>query len=92
MDVTHVRRKQDNLKYGLQEPVYIILQEYDFSFLQHEIDKFVESWKSGVSIQDIAARIMRPVQEVFLLALDLIERNKINQRNGGVWGENLNCM
>lgn len=86
MDITHIRRRQDIAKSELQEPVYIILQEYDFSFLQHEIDKFVEAWSRGDPLADIAARIMRPVQEVFLLALDLIERNRITARAGGVYG------
>lgn len=86
MDAEHYRRHQDYIKQEPPEQLYIALEGYDFSFLQCEIDYVLSAWPKGESIDMMAEKLMRPVAEIFILCLDLAEKQKIKRRAGAIWG------
>lgn len=69
-----------------KEKLIICCEQWDFSWLAHEINSVIGAWNSGESIQSIAESVDRPVEEVFLLLLDLASQDKITSRKNGIYG------
>ncbi|MGY5350240.1 hypothetical protein [Bacillus subtilis] len=66
--------------------LYIMLQDYDFSWKSKEIEAVKMQWAEGVPINEIAASIKRPIKEVFLLIYDLLDNGQIEKREGSIYG------
>lgn len=66
--------------------LYIMLQDYDFSWKSKEIEAVKTQWAEGVPINRMAASIKRPIKEVFLLIYDLLESGQIEEREGSIYG------
>lgn len=64
---------------------YIALLGLDFSWDSNDVEKITAMWKNGINIEKIADRFSRPVDEVFILLLDLARKNKISERPGGIY-------
>lgn len=69
--------------------LYIALDnlDIDFTWYPDEVDHVIQAWESGMHIADIAAAFRRTDTEVFLLLLDLANKGKIDEREGGVFGK-----
>ena len=67
-------------------PLYIACEEYDFIWLESEIDMVRQLWRKGVSIVEIAKTVKRNVNEVAILIMDQNEHGEIGNRKGGVFG------
>jgi len=73
-----------------QEPVEIILTDFDFGWTARDKKQVIELWKSGVSIVDIAEQV-RPdkygQEEVMFLIIHMIYSKEIRKRKGGMFGK-----
>lgn len=66
--------------------VYLALEDLDFCWDEKEIEDFRKMWDAGFSILDIAAAFDRDPDEVLILAIDQGKHEKIQPRQGGVFG------
>jgi hypothetical protein len=66
--------------------MYIACEDMDFVWKEHQVVLFEEMWNRGMHIKDIAKMLRRPVDEVFILALDRARAGAIAKREGGIFG------
>lgn len=66
---------------------YIACEQYNFEWVQQDLDRFRALWKSGAHIEDIAAKLKRRPAEVAMLIIDQADQGKIAKRKGGAYGE-----
>ena len=76
----------DRYKIRPTEHLYIALEELDFSWRESEIADVVTMWTEGYHIADIAKKLSRKSEEVFVMLMDLAMRDKIEYRIGSVRG------
>lgn len=63
--------------------------DVNFLFKMKEIEKFLELWNEGESLEDIADEIKRKPFEISLLIMDLDLRGLITHRKKGIFGGEL---
>ena len=80
------RGSRDKAKVELTGPVYIALDSFDLSFYQDEKAEIKKLWKQNLSLQDIAEKVDREVEEVFCLLLDLAYKGMVCGRKVGLGG------
>jgi len=80
-DVTHRRQK-----HALAERV-IVLEDLDFAWTKEQVARFREMWKAGVSLEEMAERLRRDLDEVALLAMHERRQGNIEPRPGGWKGD-----
>ena len=68
------------------EKLYIALKELDFSFEQFELDITIDMWNRGRYIGTIVNELQRDCDEIAILIMSLRRDNKIEDREGGLWG------
>jgi len=78
--------RPDRLKLRPKNELVIVLEDLDFSWFPHEIEKVKRFWAFGWHIADIAKQVKRDQDEVAILIIHLARRNKIGRRRGGVFG------
>ena len=66
--------------------LYIACEDMDFSWYQWEIDTVIEKWTNNHCITEIADALDRDCDEVAILLIDLARKEKIQPREGGIWG------
>ncbi|MGG3871640.1 hypothetical protein [Brevibacillus laterosporus] len=65
-------------------PLYIACEDYDFIWLESEIDEVRQLWREHESIASIAKKIKRDIDEVTLLIIDQIRHGMIRKRKGSL--------
>lgn len=60
--------------------------DVNFLFKMKEMERFMELWNDGESLQDIAKEIKRKPFEIALLIIDLDLRGLIMPRKKGIFG------
>ena len=55
-------------------------------FYWEEVDAFIDLWKEGIHLVDIASKLGCDVDEAFILALDLTVQGTIDKRLHGIFG------
>ena len=80
------RRVKDGKKLRPEKELYFALDTLDLSFFQCEIEEISQLWDEGYHIADIADCTDREVEEVAVLIMDLARKNKVEKREGGVFG------
>jgi len=73
-------------KYRPREQLYIACADMDFSWYRDEVKQFRQWWREGVSLDEMAERLNRDVDEVAILVIDQKRKRKIKNRPGGLWG------
>lgn len=79
-------KASDLAKIRPHEELYIALQELDFSWYPHEVERVIEMWERGTPIWDMSVEFGRCQEEVFLLLLDLAMNGRVKRRPGGICG------
>lgn len=51
-----------------------------------QIDKIIELWQAGVQLADIADAVGLDWNDAAIILIDLLRREKINERPGGAYG------
>ena len=69
-----------------ENEVVIILQDMEFAWTKEDILKVKKMWNEDSSFNEIIKSIKREGDEVFLLLLHLSRNNKIQSREGFLWG------
>lgn len=80
------RQRIDRRKYRPRVTLYIALEDLDFSWFPHEVEKVRVLWGQGKSIYQIAKSFERDPDEVTLLIMSLARERKIVYRPGGAIG------
>ena len=62
---------------------HICMIDYNFAWLESEIDYVKRLWNKGVPLEDIPEKLNRPLIEVWLLLWELLEEKKIKKRRYG---------
>ncbi len=78
------RRKRD--KRRPPEPLYIALMDMDLSWYADEVSRIIELWNAGAPLEHMAKEMARDPDEVGILLLDLARGKRIENREGGVFG------
>lgn len=65
---------------------YIALIDLDFSWSWPKIVLVKKMWNEGYHIAEIAKEVNRIIDEVALLIIDLARKGKVEQRQGGIFG------
>ena len=65
---------------------YIALEDADFAWRPEDIKKVKAWWKHGVDLLEMAQRLKRNQDEVFVLLLDQARHKHIDGRPGGIFG------
>lgn len=65
---------------------YIACFDLDFSWSEKQVKRVIAYWNSGYHIAEIAKKVDRIIDEVALLIIDLARKEKIDEREGGVFG------
>ena len=60
---------------------------FDVKFYPEEVTELKSMWNNGSSLPEIANRLGRDIEEAFILALDLACKGVIDNRIGGLWGD-----
>ncbi len=79
-------KSQDRQKLQPQRRLTIILEDMDLSWYPDEIGRFLEMWKSGAPLLEMAAVFDRDPDEVLLLVIDQVRGKHIAARPGGYLG------
>lgn len=66
--------------------IYIACEDLDFVWDEHDLIEFINDWKSGKSIFQLADRFQREQDEIAILILDLARKGMIDKREGGIFG------
>ena len=69
------------------EPLHIVGHNWQLQWYQSEIERVIKLWNAGYSLPVIARRLESEPLFIFLLLVDLAERNKIKRRPGFIWGD-----
>ncbi|MGO4890676.1 helix-turn-helix domain containing protein [Anaerobacillus sp. MEB173] len=67
--------------------IYTALEELDFHWDEREVAEFIRLWKRGLSLQKIANKFSRDIDEAAVLVLDLARKKRITPREFGVGGD-----
>lgn len=62
--------------------VYIACEEMDHTWKESQLQEFSRLWKDGFTIIQIASYFRRPVKEVVILAVDLIDKRRLDELLG----------
>lgn len=65
---------------------YIACFNLDFSWSEKQVKRVIAYWNSGYHIAEIAEKVDRIIDEVAILIIDLARKEKIEERQGGVFG------
>jgi hypothetical protein len=65
---------------------YIALEDLDFMWTDDDLITVKEMWTGGKSLDSIAVRVKRPLDEVAVLIMDLARKEKIILRTSGFEG------
>ena len=76
----------DKAKLRPVDELHIALQDLDFSWYPVQVQEAKKLWKEGWGVDEIAQKVGREGDEVFLLLLDLGRKGRIKPREGGVFG------
>lgn len=68
---------------------YIALDHCNLDWVPEDVQKVEQLWNEGLSITEIARTVKRPIKDVFLLIFDRAELGFIEEREGGIFGCNL---
>lgn len=71
------------------EPLYIAMEDLDFTFYHFEIADVIEMWVDGRTLDEISRKMKRDPDEVAILLMDLARKKKIPKRQDGVFGGNV---
>lgn len=66
--------------------VYIALENLDFVWDERDVVDVDKLWEMGYAIDFIAVEFNRPINDVFALLWDRLERGFIQDRPGGIYG------
>ena len=66
--------------------IYIACEDMDFVWKEYQVTLFEEMWARGMPLTEIAKKLRRSVDEVFVLALDRARAGAIQKRKGGIFG------
>ena len=69
---------------------YIACFDLDFSWSEKQVKRVIAYWNSGYHIAEIAKKVDRIIDEVAILIIDLVRKEKITERPGGVFGGRCN--
>lgn len=69
-----------------REKVYIALEDMDFVWSLVEVEAFRRMWHEGQSIYEMAQYFDRDPDEVTVLVMCQMRKEKIEQRPGGLMG------
>ncbi|GAA0491085.1 hypothetical protein GCM10008986_16430 [Salinibacillus aidingensis] len=67
-------------------PVYIAHDERNLDWWPDELERFRNLWNEGKSIFEMARLLKRPQVEIAIIILDQAEEGFIEQREGGIFG------
>ena len=81
-----VGMRVDKTKRCPKAELYIACDDLDFSWYHWEIEAVTEWWNGGLCITEIAEMLDRDCDEVAILLIDLARKEKIQPREGGIWG------
>lgn len=82
-----------------KEELFIIHDDLDFGWTKKDMQKVIELWNDGMSLEDIAKQVRPPrtlpikrtidgsIDETFLLLFHLSRNDKIHSRQGGLLGK-----
>jgi len=79
--------RTDRLKLRPKPELVIALDDLDFSWFPAEVEKVKKLWAYGWHIADITRQVKRDQDEVAVLIMHLARLGKIENRTGGVFGE-----
>jgi len=80
-------RQRRELRYqSPTEPVHIIGIGWQFEWYPAEIRKVIRLYNAGDHLAEIAEKVNSEPRDVLLLLIELVEKGKIEQREGWVWG------
>lgn len=82
--MTKVKR-DDFLREPRQNRV-IVCEELDFTWERKELNKLARMWKKGQSILEMAVEVERDPDEVLIALIHLAKKNKVEKREGGLFG------
>jgi hypothetical protein len=82
----HKKQRIKTAKLRPQEPLYTALDHgaLDFTWTKAEIIKVKQAWAEGLDVEGIDVTVNRHKDEVFLLLMDLIQKQKIKERPEGL--------
>ncbi len=88
-DQEKVHRRQVERMYHLKKrnDTYIALEDTDFTWDLMQVTEFEYLWREGYSLQGIAEYFDRDIDEVALLLMDRIKKDKIKPRKRGIFAE-----
>lgn len=66
--------------------MYIVCEDMNFAWKEHQVVLFEEMWARGMPLTEIAKKLRRSVDETFLLAMDRARAGAIKKREGGIYG------
>lgn len=69
--------------------IYIACEDMDFVWKEYQVALFEEMWVRGMPLTEIAKKLRRSVDEVFVLALDRARAGAIQKRKGGIFGHSI---
>lgn len=76
----------DRLKLRPKRELVIALEDLDFTWFPHEIEKVKQFWDKGLHIAKISEQVKRDQDEVAVLIMHLARQRKIAKRKRGVLG------
>lgn len=72
---------------GVQrQNIYIACEEIDMVWDERDVSQFDLMWNEGMPLSGIAACFNRPYHDLWLLMIDRFEKEAIDDRPGGIWG------
>lgn len=79
------------LKKQSRTELYIDLNDFELAWELKDVRKFDELWKKGLSLQQLAERFNRDLDEIAIHVIDRVRKGKIRKReNGYLGGKNEN--
>lgn len=66
--------------------VYVALEDLDFTFDEADLPMIIHMWEEGLSIWDIARAFDRDPDEITVLIMDLVRKDRIKPRPRGAYG------
>ncbi|MGC4378288.1 hypothetical protein WD019_15370 [Fictibacillus sp. Mic-4] len=71
--------------YLTRPKTYIACEDMDFGWSEQEVLDFDEMWQDGCSLEFIAKRFDRDIDEVALLLIDRARKRKCKPRKHGIY-------
>ncbi|UOF90822.1 helix-turn-helix domain containing protein [Fodinisporobacter ferrooxydans] len=69
-----------------RKQLYIALEDMDFIWDMKDIERVERMWEDGISIQAMSRRLDRDTDEIAVLIIDRVRKEKIKPRREGVFG------